>query len=158
MQAGHQAVLKTFEKQGAKVFKRDSSTAERRPQNPASAPHISLLIQSPGSALDEHVGREHECFQRIALLSQRIPGNIMRHGCQTEIVLLCQTQDLAVKAMFDTGCSPGNYMSLAFFHANADVLKDYLISCPAKRVDLATSNSAQNITQHLVIEARHVDI
>ncbi len=96
MQAGHQAVLKTFEKQGAKVFKRDSSTAERRPQNPASAPHISLLIQSPGSALDEHVGREHECFQRIALLSQRIPAN--------EIVLLCQTQDLAVKAMFETIC------------------------------------------------------
>ena len=67
--------MKTFEKQGAKVFKKDSSTAERRPQNPASAPHISLLIQS---ALDEHIGREHECFQRIALLSQRIPANIMR--------------------------------------------------------------------------------
>jgi hypothetical protein len=31
MQAGHQAVMKTFEEQGAKVFKRDSSTAERRP-------------------------------------------------------------------------------------------------------------------------------
>jgi hypothetical protein len=152
MQSGHQAVLKTFEKQEAKVFKRDSSTAERRPQNPESAPHISLLLQSPGSALDEHIGRERECFQRIALLSQRIPANIMRHGCQSEIVML-----LVVKAMFDTGCSPGNYMSLAFFHANADVLRDYLIPCPAERVDLATSNSAQSITQHLVIEVRHVD-
>ena len=68
MQAGHQAVMKTFEKQGAKVFKRDPSTAERRPQNPAIASHISLLIQSPGSALDEHIGRKHECSQRIALL------------------------------------------------------------------------------------------
>ena len=81
----------------------------------------------------------------------------MRHGCQTEIVLLCQTHDLAVKAMFDTGCSPDNYMSLVFFHANADVHKDYLIPCPAERVDLATFNSTQSITQHLVIEARHVD-
>ena len=112
MQADHQAVMKTFEKQGAKVLKRDPSTAERRPQNPVFAPHISLLIQSPGSALDEHIGREHECFQCIALLSQRIPANVMRHGCQTEIVLLCQTQDLAVKAMFDTCCSPGNYRFL----------------------------------------------
>jgi hypothetical protein len=59
--------------------------------------------------------------------------------------------------MFDTGCSPGNYMSLAFFHANADVLKDYLIPCPAERVDLATSNSSQSITKHLVMEVRHVD-
>ena len=75
----------------------------------------------------------------------------MRHGCQTEIVLLCQTQDLAVKAMFDTGCSPGNYMSHAFFHANAGHI------CPPERVDLATSNSTQSITQHLAIEARHVD-
>ena len=81
----------------------------------------------------------------------------MRHGCQTEIVLLCQIQDLAVKAMFDTGCSPGNYMSHAFFHANAGVLQDYLIPCQPERVDLATSNSTQSITQHLVIEARHVD-
>ena len=55
---------------------------------------------------------------------QRSPANVMRHGCQTEIVLLCQTQDLAVKAMFDTGSSPGNYMSHAFFHANAGVLQD----------------------------------
>ena len=31
MQTGHQAVMKTFEKQGVKVFKRDPSTAERRP-------------------------------------------------------------------------------------------------------------------------------
>jgi hypothetical protein len=43
MQAGHQAVMKTFEKQGAKVFKRDSSTAERRPQNPDSYSHLALL-------------------------------------------------------------------------------------------------------------------
>jgi hypothetical protein len=152
MQAGHKAVMKSFEKQGAKVFKKDSSTAERRPLNPESAPHISLLLQSPGSVLDEHIRREHECFQRIVLLSKRIPANIMRHGCQTEIVMLCQTKDLVVKAMFDTGCSPGNYMSLDFFHANADVLKDYLIPCPAERMDLATSNSAQSITQHLVME------
>ena len=41
MQTGHQAVMKTFEKQGAKVFKRDSSTAERRPQNPAFAPNLT---------------------------------------------------------------------------------------------------------------------
>lgn len=45
--------------------------------------------------------------------------------------------DLVVKAMLDTGYSPGNYMSAA--------LKDFLIPCPAERVDLATSNSAQSI-------------
>ena len=59
--------------------------------------------------------------------------------------------------MLDTGCSPGKYISLAFFETNNAVLKDYLIPCPAERVDLATSNSTQSITQHLVIEARHVD-
>jgi hypothetical protein len=59
--------------------------------------------------------------------------------------------------MLDTGCSPGNYMSLAFFEANHAILKDYLVPCPAERVDLATSNSAQSITQHLITEVRHVD-
>jgi len=96
--------------------------SRRRPQNPEFAPHISLLTQSCGPRLDEHIGREHECFQRIALLSQRIPASILSHGCQTEIVLLCTTVDLVVKAMLDTGCSPGNYMSRAFNSASIDAL------------------------------------
>jgi hypothetical protein len=65
--------------------------------------------------------------------------------------------DLVVKAMLDTGCSPGNYMSLAFYLANIEALKDFLVPCAAEKVDLATSNSAQHITLHLAIEARHVD-
>ena len=106
---------------------------------------------------DQHIGREHECYQRIALLSQRIPANILSHGCKMEIVLLCKTKDLVVTSMLDTGCSPGNYMSMAFYKANIDSLEDFLVPGPAERVDLATSDSAQSISLHLVIEARHID-
>lgn len=35
------------------------------------------------------------------------------------------------------------------------MLKEFL--APAERVDLATSNSTKQITEHLVIEVRHVD-
>jgi len=157
MQAKHQETMRAYETAGAKVFKRGVTKVERRPQNPEFAPHISLLTQSCGPRLDEHIGREHECFQRIALLSQRIPASILSHGCQTEIVLLCTTMDLVVKAMLDTGCSPGNYMSRAFYSANIDALKDSLVPCAAEKVDLATSNSSQRITQHLILQVRHVD-
>ena len=67
MQAGHQAVMKTFDKQGSKVFKQGATIIERRPLNPELAPHISLLIQSSDPPLDQHIGREHECYQGIAL-------------------------------------------------------------------------------------------
>ena len=157
MQAKHQETMRTYDTMGAKVLKYGATKIERRPLNPEEAPTISLLTHSPGSQLDEHIGREHECFQRIALLSERIPANILSHGCQTEIVLLCVNMDLVVKAMLDTGCSPGNYMSLAFYLANIEALKDFLVPCAAEKVDLATSNSAQHITLHLAIEARHVD-
>ena len=130
---------------------------QRRPLNPEVAPTISLLMQAPGPQVDQHIGREHECYQRIALLSQRIPAKILSHGCKMEIVLLCKTKDLVVTAMLDTGCSPENYMSMAFYKANIDALQDFLIPGPSERVDLATSDSAQSISLHLVIEARHVD-
>ena len=77
----------------AKVFKRGAITIERQPHNPEFAPRISLLIQSPGPQLDQHIGREHECYQRIALLSQRIPAKIIIQDCKTE------TMDLVVQAM-----------------------------------------------------------
>lgn len=157
MQANHQGVMKTFEKQGSKVFKPAGPLIERKPNNPDGAPRISLLIHSPGPQLDQHVGREHECFQRIALLNKRIPANMLSHGCQTEVVLLCKSSDLLVKAMLDTGCSPGNYMSEAFYTANINALEEFLVPCPAEKVDLATSNSSQHITKHLVIEVRHID-
>lgn len=59
--------------------------------------------------------------------------------------------------MLDTGCSPGNYISEAFFLAHIDALEEFLVPCPAERVDLATSNSALSITKHLIITVRHVD-
>lgn len=37
------------------------------------------------------------------------------------------------------------------------MLKEFLVPSPAERVDLATSNSAKQITEHIVIEVRHVD-
>lgn len=48
-------------------------------------------------------------------------------------------------------------MSMAFYKANIDSLEEFLVPGPAERVDLATSDSAQSIPLHLVIEARHVD-
>ena len=59
--------------------------------------------------------------------------------------------------MLDTGCSPGNYMSRAFYLANIEALQDFLVPCAADKVDLPASNSAQRITQHLVLEVRHAD-
>lgn len=38
-----------------------------------------------------------------------------------------------------------------------DSLEEFLVPGPAERVDLATSDFAQSISLHLVIEARHVD-
>ena len=116
------------------------------------------MTYSPtGPQLDQHIGREHECYQRIALLSRRIPANILSHGCQTEVALLCSTTDLTVTAMLDTGCSPGNYMSDAFYQSHVELLKEFLVPGKAERVDLATNNSAKQITQHIVIDVRHVD-
>ena len=108
----HQGVIKTYEQQGSKALKQGAHMVQRRPQNPEVAPTISLLMQAPGPQVDQRIGREHECYQRIALLSQRIPANILSHGCKMEIVLLCKTKDLVVTSMLDTGCSPGNYMCL----------------------------------------------
>jgi hypothetical protein len=65
--------------------------------------------------------------------------------------------DLIVKAMLDTGCSPGNYMSKEYFMNNIKALQEFLVPCPAERVDLATSNSTQSITKHVIIDVRHVD-
>ena len=149
--------MKAYEQQGSKTLRQGAHMVQRRPQNPEVAPTISLLMQAPGPQLDQHIGREHECYQLIALLSQRIPANILSHGCKMEIVLLCKTKDLVVTSMLDTGCSPGNYMSMAFYKANMDSLEEFLVPGPAERVDLATSDSAQSISLHLVIEARHVD-
>ena len=149
--------MKAYEQQGSKVVRQGAQIVQRRPLNPEVAPTISLLMQVPGPQVDQHIGREHECYQRIALLSQRIPANILSHGCKMEIVLLCKTKDLVVTSMLDTGCSPGNYISMAFYKAIIDSLQDFLVPGPAERVDLATSDSAQSISLHLVIEARHVD-
>lgn len=83
-------------------------------------------MQAPGPQLDQHIDREHKCYLRIALLSQRISANIFSHGCQMEIVLLCKTKDLMVKSMLDTGCSPGNYMSMTFYKNNVESLEEFL--------------------------------
>ena len=159
-QVVHQSTLKAFEKDGAKSFKQSGRTIQPKPSNPAISTHsptISLLTHSPGPQLDQHIGRKHECYQRIALLSRHIPANILSQGCQTEVVLLCASTDLIVQAMLNTGCSPGNYISKAFYKSNITMLKEFLVSSPAKRVGLATSDSAKQITEHLFIEVRHVD-
>ena len=76
----HQGTLKAYEQHGSRSMKQGTHMVQRRPQNPEVAPTISLLMQAPGPQLDQHIGREHECYQRITLLSQRIPANILRHG------------------------------------------------------------------------------
>ena len=41
--------------------------------NRSRAPTISLLTHSPGSQLDEHIGREHECISANTLSHDRMP-------------------------------------------------------------------------------------
>lgn len=42
----------------------------------------------------------------------------------------CYATDLIVKAMLDTGFSPGNYMSKAFYQSNITMLKEFLVPMP----------------------------
>lgn len=101
--------MKASEKDGTKSYKQANPSIQRKPNDPDGVPTISYMTYSPpGPQLDQHIGREHECYQRIALLSRHIPVSILSHGCQTEVALLCSTTDLTVTAMLDTGCSPGN--------------------------------------------------
>ena len=90
LQTIHTNTMKVFEKDGAKSHKQANPTIQRKPNDPNGVPTISLMTYSPpGPQLDQDIGREHECYQRIALLSRHIPANILSHGCQTEVALLC---------------------------------------------------------------------
>lgn len=53
--------------------------------------------------------------------------------------------------MLDTDCSPGNYISKEFYQSNTIILKEFLVPSIAERVDLATNNSAKQITEHIVM-------
>ena len=136
------AVTKPFEKQGAKVFKRAPESCIR--------PSYSHLVQHWTSTLGESMS----VFN--ALLS--CPSEFLSTSCDMA-VRLRSFYSARHRIWLSKLCSTlvVRQATIAFFHANAGVLKDYLIPCPAERVDLATSNSTQSITQHLVIEARHVD-
>ena len=78
MQDGHQATMKIFDKAGTKVFKPAAvQPIERRPVATDISPRISLLQQPLGPQLNEEVGREAECFSRVAAMTQRFPKSIL---------------------------------------------------------------------------------
>jgi len=112
MQDGHQATMKIIDKAGTKAFKPAAvQPIERRPVASDISPRISLLQQPLGPQLNEEVGREAECFSRVAAMTQRFPKSILKHGCQTEVTTLCVDRDITVRTTLDTGCSPNNYLS-----------------------------------------------
>ena len=158
MQDGHQATMKIFEKAGAKAFRSASAQpVERRPVATDTSPRFLLLQQPLGSQLNEEVGREAECFHRVAAMTQRFPASILKQGCQTEVTILCIDRDITIHTTLDTGCSPNNYLSAEYFNRNVEALSPFLVSSIPERVDLATSGSTQPITAHVVLDLRHVD-
>ena len=155
----HNNTMKAYDKAGAKSFKPAASpvTVQRKPVSEERSPQISLLQQPLGPQLNEEIGREHECFKRIAAMTQRFPASILKQGCQTEMTILGLERDISVKATLDTGCCPGNYMRQGYFDDNAVALAPFLVSSPQERVDLATNGSSQPITAHVVLDLRHID-
>jgi hypothetical protein len=82
--------MKIFDKAGTKVFKPAAvQPIERRSVATDVSPRISLLQQPLDPQLNEEVGREAECFSRVAAMTQRFPKSILKHGCQTEVTILC---------------------------------------------------------------------
>jgi hypothetical protein len=96
MQAGHQATLKVFDKQGAEAMK--PNVPQMRPTHTDTTPRLSLLGPSSGDIIDQHTGQEDACFKRIALMTKNFPEDVLK--------------DLKVKAILDTGCSPNNYSNM----------------------------------------------
>lgn len=109
LQVTHTNTMKVFEKDGARSYKQVNPSIHL----PHFADHLPPTWTTTGPAYR----REHECYRRIALLSRHIPANILSHGCQTEVALLCSTADLTVRAMLDTGCSPCNQQFRQTEHA-----------------------------------------
>ena len=64
MQAGHQATLKIFDKQGAKAVK--PNTPQMRPTYTDTTPRLSLLSPSTGPVIDAHTGCEDAYFKRTS--------------------------------------------------------------------------------------------
>ena len=102
LQDHHRNTMKVFEKAGAKSFKPTSSpvTFERRPVTEQTSPRISLLQQPMGPQLNEEIGREAECFRRVAAMTQRFPVSILKHGCQTEVTILGHDRDINVRTTY----------------------------------------------------------
>ena len=85
-------------------------------------------------------------------MTKHFPEDVLKKGCQTTL------NDLKVRCMLDTGCSPNNYMSEQVYQQNLAALQPYLFDCSPERVDLATSDSAQYITQHTKMTLKFVDV
>ena len=160
MQAGFQATLRTYDNQGAKVkssFQSTVTPAPMRPVHTDTTPRLSLLSRAREPIIDQHIGQEAACFKRVALMTKHFPEDVLKQGCQTTVTVLCLEEDMKVKAMLDTGCSPNNYCKKEFFDQHAETLSQYLVKSSPERVDLATSDSAHYITQHIMLNLRHVD-
>ena len=161
MQSGHQATLRQFDKQGGKAlkpsFQPTVAPAPMRPVHTDTTPRLSLLSRVIEPIVDQHIGQEDACFKRIALMTKHFPEDVLRRGCQTTLTVLCEENDLKVRCMLDTGCSPNNYMSDHIYQQHLAALQPYLFESSPERVDLATSDSAQYITRHIKLNLRHVD-
>ena len=132
-------------------------SAPMRPTHTDTTPRLSLLSRVVEPIVDQHIGQEDVCFRRIALITKHFPEDVLKKGCQTTLTVLCEDNDLKLRCMLDTGCSPNNYMSEQIYQQNILALQPYLVKCPPERVDLATSDSAQYIKEHVKLNLRHVD-
>jgi hypothetical protein len=90
-------------------------------------------------------------------MAKHFPENAPKRGNKTTVMVLGLEEDMNVKAKLHTGCYPNNYMKKEFFDQHAETLSQYLIKSSPERVNLATSGSAHYITQHIMLNLRHVD-
>ena len=79
----HNNTMKAYDKAGAKSFKPAASpvTVQRKPVSEERSPQISLLQPPLGPQLNEEIECKHECFKRIAAMTQRFPASILKQGC-----------------------------------------------------------------------------
>jgi len=108
MQAGHQANLKVFDKQGAKAVK--LNVPQMRPMHTDTTPRLSLLGPSSGDIIDQHTGQEDACFKRIVLMTKNFPEDVLKKGC------------------------PNNYMREECFEQHEAYLTRYIIKELPERV------------------------
>ena len=128
LQVTHTNTMKVFEKDGARSYKQVNPSIQRKPNDPNGVPTISLITYSPpGPQLDQHIGGSMNAIDASPSLADKSQPTYLAMGAKLKSLSYAQPLILP------------------------------LGPCSTQDVLLATNNSAKQNTQHIIIDARHVD-